>query len=350
MNYLKLCFCFLFLCAFFNLIGQEKKFKIHTIAFYNLENLFDTINDPTKFDEYSPIMELRAKQGEAYQKKIHNMARVIADIGSEATKNSPSIIGVCEVENNAVLEDVINDTLLLGKNYGIVHTESPDVRGIDVALLYRKEVFTPLNVSAHELKIYDDQSHKRIYTRDQLLVSGTLEDELIHILVNHWPSRRGGVSRSRPKRIAAAKLSKHLVDSLQAIDPYAKIVIMGDLNDNPTNLSVTKALKAKKDKGQVGLKGIFNPFTNMFKDGLGTTAFRDTWSLFDQIMVTKPLLEKDYASFQFYKAGIFNKQYLIHQKGTYKGYPYRSWSNEGFSNGFSDHFPVYVYVIREITE
>jgi exonuclease III len=350
MNYFKLSLTFLFLSVLLNLNAQEKKFKIHTLAFYNLENLFDTINDPNKFDEYSPIMELKTNRTKAYQLKVKNMARVIADIGTEVTKNTPSIIGVSEVENRAVLEDVVNDSLLLHEKYGIVHYDAPDVRGIDVALLYKKNVFTPLNTSKHELKIYDDQTQKRVYTRDQLLVSGMLEDDLIHVIVNHWPSRRGGESRSRPKRVAAAKLSKYILDSLQVIDPHAKIFIMGDLNDNPNNVSVKEVLKANKKRNKVGLKEIYNPFLKLYKDGIGTTAYRDSWSLFDQIMVTKPLLEKDYSTYRFYKAGIYNKQYLIDDKGTYKGYPYRSWSNGGFSNGFSDHFPVYLYLIKEVVD
>ena len=327
---------------------EKKKFKIHTVAFYNLENLFDTINDPTKFDEASPMMELKANRSEVYKKKVQNMAHVIADIGSEVTHNTPAIIGVSEVENREVLEDVLNDPALLSKDYGIVHFNSPDERSIDVGLLYQKKLFTPLSTSSHELKIYNDNTLKRDYTRDQLMVSGKLDGEMIHILVNHWPSRSGGEAKSRPKRVAAAKLSKHLVDSLQVIDPYAKIFIMGDFNDDPTNASIKDVLKARKDKGGVGLKGIYNPMEGLAKKGFGSNAYRDAWSLFDQIMVTQPLLEKDFSSFRFYKAGIFNKNYLISKKGKYKGYPFRSFSNGGFTDGFSDHFPVYVYVIKEV--
>lgn len=331
------------------LSAQEKKdFKIHAIAFYNLENLFDTINDPLKFDESSPIMELKANKGDAYQKKIKNMAKVIADIGNEVTNNAPAIIGVSEIENEVVLEDLISSPLLADKNYGIVHYHSPDARGIDVALLYQKNIFTPTATSSHELKINDADTRKRIYTRDQLLVSGYLDGELIYIMVNHWPSRSGGEAKSKYNRIAAAKLSKHLVDSLQTNNPYAKIFIMGDFNDNPNNTSIKKELRTQRNKEKVGFKGIYNPFENFFKDGLGTTAYRDSWSLFDQIMVTKPLLENNFTSYQFYKAGIFNKDYLITSKGTYKGYPYRSWADGGFSGGYSDHFPVYVYVIKEV--
>jgi len=278
MTFLKIIFPILFLSVSLSTYAQDKKFKIHTLAFYNLENVFDTINDPLKFDDYSPIMELKTNRGAAYKRKITNMARVIADIGKDITTDAPAILGVCEVENKTVLEDLINDPQLLDKNYGMVHYESPDVRGIDVALLYQKSLFT----------------------------------------------------------------------SLQTIDPYAKVFIMGDLNDDPLNPSVKTVLKAKRKRKKVGFKGLYNPFENFYRDGLGTTAYRDNWSLFDQIIISKPLLKKDYTSYRYYKAGIFNKNYLITSTGKYKGYPFRSWSGGGFSNGFSDHFPVYMYVIKEV--
>ncbi len=350
MSIIKLSISILFFGLIWTANAQEKKFKIHTVAFYNLENLFDTINDPNKFDEFSPMMELKTNRSAIYKKKVKNMARVIADIGADIANNAPAIIGVSEVENREVLEDVVNDSLLLEKDYGIVHYNSPDTRGIDVALLFQKKIFTPTHTSSHALKIYDDTGKQRVYTRDQLLVTGNLDGDVIHVIVNHWPSRRGGEARSRPKRVAAAKLSKHLIDSVQAINPYAKIFIMGDLNDNPTNESVKGILKAKKDRKKVGLKGIYNPFEGFYKKGLGSNAYRDTWSLFDQILMTKPLLEKDYSSFRFYKAGIFNKNYLINNRGQYKGYPKRSFSNGTFTDGFSDHFPVYVYIIKEVAD
>ena len=276
------------------------------------------------------------------------MARVISEIGSDVSNNSPAVIGLAEVENREVVEDLANDDALFAKDYGIVHFDSPDARGIDVALMYQKALFSPIDVSNHELKIYDDITRKRVYTRDQLLVSGKLDGELIHVIVSHWPSRSGGEARSRPKRIAAAKLNKRIIDSLQAIDPYAKIFSMGDFNDDPTNGSLKDVLKAKKNKEDVKLKGIYNPMEGFFRKGLGSNAYRDAWSLFDQILITKPLLDKDYSSFRFYKAGIFNKLYLTNKEGRYKGYPLRSFADGGFTNGFSDHFPVYVHVIKEI--
>ncbi len=348
MNFFKLTLSIIFFSVVINLNAQDKKFKIHTIAFYNLENLFDTINDPLKFDEYSPIMGLKTNREEAYLKKTRNMSRVISEIGKDVTQNTPAILGVCEVENRGVLEDIVNDALLVEKDYGIVHHDSPDARGIDVALLYQKSLFTPIHTYTYELKIYDDQDGKLITTRDQLVVSGQLEDDVVHIIVNHWPSRRGGEARSRPKRLAAAKLNRRIVDSLQTQDPYAKIFIMGDMNDNPNNPSLKDALKTQRKRKKVGFKGLYNPYENFFRDGLGTTAYRDNWSLFDQIIISKPLIEKDYSSFRYYKAGIFNKNYLITANGKYKGYPFRSWNDSGFSNGYSDHFPVYMYVIKEV--
>ena len=339
----------LLLVAFANGHAQEKKtYKIHTVAFYNLENLFDTINDPTKYDEASPMMELKTNRSNVYKQKVRNMADVISKIGVGVAHNSPAIIGVSEVENREVLEDLVNDPLLIEKDYGIIHYHSPDARGIDVAMLYQKQLFTPTSTSSHELKIYDDTSRKRLYTRDQLLVSGNLDGDLIHIIVNHWPSRSGGEAKSRPKRVAAAKLSKYLVDSLQVVDPYAKVFIMGDLNDDPSNASVKTVLNAKKDREKVKFKDIYNPYESMFKNGIGTTAYRDAWSLFDQILITAPLLKKDFSSYRFYKAGIFNENFLTQKSGRFKGYPYRSFGYSGFTEGYSDHFPVYIYLIKEI--
>ncbi len=353
MNYSRFLIVFVGILLNLNAFSQEKeakRYKIRTVAFYNLENLFDTINDVNKFDEASPIMEMKTGRHEAYWKKVHNMARVIADIGVDEAHDMPAVLGVSEVENRDVLVDLVNDPLLLAKDYGIVHYESPDARGIDVALLYQKSLFVPISTSSHELKIYDDITRKQVYTRDQLLVTGKLDGEIIHVIVNHWPSRSGGEARSRSKRVAAAKLNKHIIDSLQVIDPYAKIFTMGDLNDDPTNASVKEALNAKANKEDVPVKGIYNPFENFYKKGLGTTAYRDAWSLFDQILMTKPLIEKDYSGYQFYKAGIYNKYYLTTKRGRWKGYPFRSWSDGGFTGGFSDHFPVYVYLVKEIKE
>ena len=348
-NYLTL---ILFFYLGFSINAQNKKiYKINTVAFYNLENLFDTINDPNKFDEKSPIMEMTSKErGRIYFNKIKNMARVISEIGVDPkySKNTPTILGVCEVENKDVLHDIINDSQLRNKQYDIIHFNSPDSRSIDVAFLYQKKLFKPINYSKHELLIYDPKTNKRIFTRDQLLVSGLLEKEKIHFIVNHWPSRRGGEAKSSYKRIKAAHLTKTIVDSLQTINPYAKIVIMGDFNDDPFNISINKILNTKANKENVPLKGIYNPMIKMSKEGLGTLAYKDALNIFDQLMFTKPFLGKDYSSFKIYKTGIYNPSYITNKKGKYKGYPYRSFVGSNWTGGYSDHFPVYTYLIKEI--
>ena len=340
---------FFLLGAVMSQAQEKRKFKIHTVAFYNVENLFDTINDPNKNDEASPMMKLKTNLSGVYKKKIQNMAMVISQIGAKESKNSPAIIGLSEVENRVVVEDLANDPELYSKDYGVIHFDSPDERGIDVALMYQKALFTPLSSSTHELKLIDDAKGTRDYTRDQLLVSGYLEGDFVHVIVNHWPSRSGGEEKSRSKREAAATLNKHLIDSLQSNDPYAKIFSLGDFNDNPGNDSVKKILKAVEDKELVGLKGIYNPMESIYKTGVGTNAYKGVWFLFDQILISKPLLDDDYSSFKFYKAGIFNAPYLINKKGPYKGFPFRSFTyNDGFIGGFSDHLPVYVHLIKEV--
>ena len=335
-----------------NTIAQEKRnFKIHTIAFYNVENLFDTINDVNKNDEASPIMEIKFNRSEIYKKKVENMASVIADIGTDLVNKSPSIVGLSEVENRNVIEDLLNNKHLLNKNYDIVHYDSPDERGIDVGLIYNKDVFKVNSTRSHELIIYDNKSSKRNYTRDQLVVSGLLDNELIHLIVNHWPSRSGGEERSRAGRMAAAELNKKIIDSLQSKYKNAKIITMGDFNDDPHDDSMKKILNAKKYIEDVKTNGIYNPMEVILSDqGIGSNAYRDAWQLFDQILVTEPFLNKKYDSYQFYKAGIFNKSYLINKAGRYKGYPFRSFSWGSFTGGYSDHLPPYIYLIKEIKD
>ncbi|MFH4966730.1 endonuclease/exonuclease/phosphatase family protein [Gaetbulibacter sp. M240] len=348
MNLRRTTILWLFLSILATASAQSNPYKIRTIAFYNLENLFDTINNPNTLDEYSPMMEMKASRSEAYWKKINNMAQVLSDIGRDESHDSPAIIGISEVENKTVVQDLANDSLLLGKNYGILHYDSPDLRGIDVALLYQKRLFVPISSQSYELKISDNKTGKREFTRDQLVVSGQLDGEVIHLIVNHWPSRRGGEKQSGYKRLAAAKLTKRITDSLLIKDPYAKIIIMGDLNDDPTSYSLKKGLQSKGKTSRLGLSSIYNPYEKFFRQGLGTTAYRDAWSLFDQILMSRSLVDKNYKGFQFYKAGIYNKRYIVTPDGRYKGYPLRSWGNRGFTDGFSDHFPVYIYLIKKL--
>lgn len=329
------------------LSAQEKKtYLVRTVAFYNVENLFDIYNDPkTHDDDRTPDGKDHWTE-DIYKDKIKNMAKVIADIGADVTHTAPDIIGLAEIENITVLNDLVNDSQLKKFNYGIVHFDSPDERGIDVALLYKKNVFTPTSFDHIPLHLKDDDGSPD-YTRDQLLVTGILDDEEIHFIVNHWPSRSGGEAKSRPKREAAAALNKKIIDSLQDINSKSKIISMGDLNDDPINSSMKEVLKTKGDKDKVRGKNLYNPMEEMLKKGLGSLAYRDGWNLFDQIFFTAELLKKDKRSFRYWQAHIYNKPYLIQRQGQYKGYPFRSYANGNYTGGYSDHFPVYIYLVKE---
>ena len=346
MKNLLYCFMFFFLLFTLSQNSQEKRnFKIHTVAFYNLENLFDTINDINKNDEASPIMEMKFNRSNIYKKKVSNMAKVVSQIGYDYTKRAPSIVGICEVENLNVVQDLINQKELKDENYGIVHYDSPDNRGIDVALIYKKNIFEVKSSSSHEVIITDNNSSNRRPTRDQLVVSGLIDGELIHLIVNHWPSR----GADETKRIAAAKVNNKIIDSLRGVYKNPKIITMGDFNDDPFDKSIKKVLGAKKDRKDVEKKDMYNPFETILVDqGIGTNAYRDKWQLFDQIIISKSFLKKDYEDYQFYRAGVFNKSFLINKKGKYKGYPFRSFSFGSFTDGFSDHLPPYIFLIKEI--
>lgn len=346
MKNLSFCFLFFFLLFTHSQNPQEKRnFKIHTVAFYNVENLFDTINDVNKNDEASPIMEMKFNRSNVYKKKVSNMAKVVSQIGYDYTKRAPSIVGICEVENLNVVQDLINQKELKDENYGIVHYESPDNRGIDVALIYKKNIFEVKSSSSHEVIITDNSSSNRRPTRDQLVVSGLIDGELIHLIVNHWPSR----GADETKRIAAAKVNNKIIDSLRGVYKSPKIITMGDFNDDPFDKSIKKVLGAKKDRNDVRKKDMYNPFETILVDqGIGTNAYRDKWQLFDQIIISEGFLKKDYKDYQFYRAGVFNKSFLINKKGKYKGYPFRSFSFGSFTDGFSDHLPPYIFLIKEI--
>ncbi|MGM0635789.1 MAG: endonuclease/exonuclease/phosphatase family protein [Bacteroidota bacterium] len=332
---------------------NKKEYKITTVAFYNLENLFDTINDPNKQDHKNPIGEMASSEQQVvYPKKLANMAKVIADIGVETTGFPPAIIGVCEIENYDVLEDLVNHPRLKNYNYGIIHYESPDLRSIDVALLYRKDVFQPEYSKPHEVFLYrDNDKTKRNYTRDVLHVKGKFDGEEMHFLVNHWPSRSGGEEKSRPNRVEAAKVAKGVIDSVQKVDPNAKMILMGDLNDDPHNESMKEVINAKETIEELIVpQGIYNPYASIYKKGIGTTAWRDNWNLFDQIAISQPLTEKEYSTYSYYQAKVFNPTYLRNPRGRYKGYPFRSFSGSSWTGGYSDHFPVYIHLIKELKE
>ena len=329
------------------LYSQNEYQKFHTVAFYNVENLFDTINDVNKNDEASPIMEIEKGRTEIYNKKLKNLSKVISEIGYSETNSFPTIVGLSEVENKTVIEDLINTGKLKDGNYGISHFDSPDARGIDVALIYRKEFFKVLNEKNHKLILNDDTSGEIIFTRDQLVVDGLLEGDRYFLIINHWPSRYGGELRSRPFRNKAAKLNIKIIDSLNSTHKNPKIITMGDFNDDPKNESIKYILNSKNYQLNLNDNDLYNPYENMHTEGIGTLVYRGYWNLFDQIIISRSLLNKSSKAFSFYNSFIFKEKYLINQDGNYKGYPFRSFAGGRYLDGYSDHLPVYILLIKE---
>lgn len=328
----------------------QKSMQISAIAFYNVENLFDTLDDPKNWgdDEFLPHGTYNYTP-KVYQEKLHNLSTLISQLGTTFTPDGAAVVGIAEVENGTVLRDLVKQPALSGRNYQYVHFDSRDSRGIDVGMLYNPKYFKLLQAQALYVDISKIGEVKGGKTRDVLFVSGTLAGDTVHILVNHWPSRRGGEAASAPLRAAAASVGKRVIDSLQALNSHAKVVLMGDLNDDPNNESITKVLGATGDLRKVKATGLYNPWMSYFRKGYGTLGFNDSWNLFDQIIISGGWLKQNNSNDQqwlFYKSEVFRKDFLIEKLGQYKGYPKRSFSNNQWNNGYSDHLPTIVYIVK----
>ena len=338
-------FLFLNLNIICGQIKSNESYQVNTIAFYNVENLFDTLDDPLTSDDDRTPMGKDKWTNDIYQKKLKNIAKVIADIGSDLTGSSPSIIGLCEIENRVVLEDLINTNSLKKENYDIIHYDSPDERGVDVAMLFKKNRFKPSSTKTYPLFLKrKDQSID--YTRDHLLVSGYLDNERIHFIINHWPSRSGGQMKSEPNRILAGKLNKKIIDSILRSNPKANIINMGDFNDNPKDKSIKPILNSVYKKSKMKNNQLYNPMEELFQKGYGSYKYRGKWDMIDQFFLSKNLVENKKGLF-FLKAAVFNKKYLINPQGKYEGYPFKSFAGGKFLNGYSDHFPIFLYLAKE---
>lgn len=318
--------------SFFKSVGKNK--HAYTVAFYNLENLFDTTKDPTILDDDFTPKGKKHWNYKRYKRKINKLSSVIAQIGTKRSYHTPAIIGVAEVENNLVLNDLINTINLKDEHYDFVHYNSPDERGIDVALLYKKELFELLHSETFTLYI-ENEAGERDFTRDVLLVKGNLNGELMHILINHWPSRRNGDTITEDKRIEAAKLVTSIVQKINTQTTNAKIIVMGDFNDDPTNISIKKYLVNDT---------FYNPMERLINIGKGTLKHDKKWHLFDQIIFSKNFIEIEENKHSFKYAEIFDEHFLKQWKGKYKGNPFRTYIGKWYQGGFSDHFPVYVYL------
>jgi hypothetical protein len=337
----------LLLCLFQSNTANAQQAKVAMIGFYNLENLFDTIDAPDILDEEFLPNGKNKWNTEKYTKKLKNMSSVIAELGTEISPDGVAILGISEIENRGVVEDLLKQPALQNRGYKIVHYDSPDRRGVDVGLIYQPKYFTVTAAESLPVLIYNDNGD-RIYTRDILHVTGLLDNEELHILVNHWPSRRGGEASSAPLRNAAADVCRKLFDSLAVVNPNVNFIVMGDLNDDPIDASIKNHLKAHGTKEKVKKANLFDPMTELYKKGNGTLAHNDTWGLFDQIIVSYGLLNDGDNGFQLYKPVIYNKKYLVQKTGNFIGYPFRTFDGDLFIEGYSDHFPVYLVFTKKI--
>jgi hypothetical protein len=333
----------IFLTMTFSARGQEK-LTVAVLAFYNLENFFDTIDSPDTDDfEFTPHGP-NVYNSHVYYDKLNHLARVISELGTDYTPDGAAIFGASEVENITVLQDLVKQPALAERGYKIIHQDSKDARGIDVALLYQPKYFTPIDIGFYSLQTNKEGEAVR-YSRDILVATGKFNGDTIIVSVNHWPSRRGGEQNTAWLRNKAAKWDRSILDSLQNRFHITKSVVMGDLNDDPVNESVKKYLGTGRSIEKLKPKEMYNPFEDYYRQGLGTTAYQDAWSLFDQIILSNGLAT-DKKGFHYYKAVVHNPSYLTQKSGNFKGYPLRTYDGSVYAGGYSDHFPVYVLLVK----
>ncbi len=329
-----------------NIVSAQNRqaYKVGLVGFYNLENLFDTINDPNINDEEFLPQGANQWNTEKYLTKLHNMANAISTIGTDITPDGVAVLGMSEMENLRVLEDLVAQPEIKDRNYQVVHYDSPDRRGVDVALIYNPKYFKLTSSKSYRTIVPTDPD---FLTRDQLVVSGIFDGESMHFIVMHWPSRSGGEKRSEPGRIAAAELCRHIADSILRDDQNAKVIMMGDFNDYPDNKSVTDYLLASGNMKDLREGEFFNPMYELHKKGIGTNYYRDVPGVLDQIVLTQSLLPTDYSSYQYKNVKAHNKEFLKQHGGKYNGYPFRTFAGGVWLGGYSDHFPVYIILLKK---
>ena len=328
--------------------SAQKKFSVYAIGFYNVENLFDTTHDEGKNDyDFTPTGSYQWNEMK-YRHKLHNMASVLAEMGTDVLPNvGCAAIGLAEVENDHVMNDLTAQPELAARGYKYVHIEGPDHRGIDCALIYNPKLFTVRDTKLVPY-VYDLPKDSTRATRGFLTVSGTLAGEQVTIIVCHLPSRGAGSYY----RELGGKQVKALKDSLLREDPKVKVLVMGDMNDDPTNKSMYECLSAKPEIKEVGSNDMYNPWYNVLvKEGTGTLQYQGKWNLFDQIIMTPNLLNKagkrDFSELKFWKNQIFRRDYLLQESGKYKGNTKRTTAGGVWLDGYSDHLPVVTYFVKQ---
>ncbi len=330
--------------------SAQKKYNVYAVGFYNLENLFDTCHDEGKNDyDFLPNGSYKWNALK-YNRKLHNMARTLADMGTDTGSGKLplgcAIIGVSEVENSRALDDLVAQPELAERGYKYAHIEGPDRRGVDCAMLYNPKLFTLRDV---ELIPYvpELEADSSFMTRGFLTVSGMLADEAVSVIVCHWPSRFSGSFY----RECAGRQVRAVKDSLMRADPNRKVIVMGDMNDDPQNKSMAEELGAKPNIKDVGDNEMYNPWWNVLNSGTGTLSYEGSWNLFDQIVVSPNMLDRagtrDYSKLTYWRCKIQNFSYLLQSEGRYKGSPKRTTAGGVWLDGYSDHLPTAIFLIKE---
>lgn len=325
--------------------SAKKHLRTYAIGFYNQENLFDTCHDEGKQDyDFLPTGSYQWDSNK-YTNKLKNMSRVLAEMGTDKVAEGCAFIGLAEVENSKCLIDLCNQEGLAKRGMKFVHFEGVDKRGIDVAALYNPSLFT---LDESRTKLYDFQTEDTtLFTRGFLVVHGSISGEHVAMIVCHLPSRRNPGDKNR---VSGAHQVNALKEKILADDKNTKVFIMGDMNDDPTDRSMTEGLRGKETIAEVKADDMYNPWIEVIKGGVGTLSYRGAWNLFDQILLSPTLLDykgKGKAkSLTFHDKQIFRRDYILNGKGKYEGTPLRTSAGGKWLNGFSDHLPTVVYVVK----
>lgn len=319
---------------FISVTIPSHSFEQYTVAFYNLENLFDYQRDPYILDKDFTAAGRKKWDEARYHKKLDRLSNAICRIGYEETGSLPEIVGVAEVENNTVLQDLINQPKLKDGHYDFIHYDGPDERGIDVALIYNRRVFTVIESYPITIHLEDEQG-VRDTTRDILYVHGRLAGCPVDVYVNHWPSRRDGLNDTNLKRVEVAQQLRHHIQQLEHPE-NRKLLVIGDFNDEPED----ESLQVLHDQD------LLNVTAPLKKYHRGTVNHKFKWGLFDQILISNNLVNDQPEELYFYKANIYDDIMLRQWKGKYRGQPSRSFVGNHYMGGYSDHFPVYAIFRR----
>lgn len=315
--------------------------NLDAIAFYNLENLFDTIDDPrTGDDDFTPSGK-KKWDSKRYQEKINKLAKAISGIGREETGQSPSILGLCEVENKYVIEDLINHKYLLNEGYEIVHFDSKDERGIDTAMIYKPSYFSLKEAKPLSVELTNEDGSVD-YTRDVLQVLGEVNGQEIHFFVCHFPSKRNE-DINKPKREKIANYLREKYVEVLTSGEEKLVVLLGDFNDSPSSHLMRNILKGEEEIHQVNETDLYNPMIGLKKGGEGSLNYKKEWFLFDQILLSQGFLAKN-KPVEYKKSQVFSPKFLQEWEGDYAGNPFRTYAGKRHLGGSSDHFPVYVIV------